>query len=167
MTNNILVLDVEADVRNCAPYNVGYVISDRNNVLKERSFALTNHFRENAFAMYARENYDHIKKHPNSYEKIYSDDDFVYEFRKDMEDFNVKEFYAYNVKFDWDKIGKLTGMEYLKEQFGEPKDIMTSAFFSIMDNKNYLDYCRDNDYKTEKGYPQATFETVYKYYTKN
>ena len=36
-----------------------------------------------------------------------------------------------------------------------------------MDSPQYLNYCKENNYKTAKGYPSSTFETVYRYYTGN
>lgn len=164
---NLMVIDVEADVYNQTPYNIGYIISNGENILLERSIALFNHFKENAFAMYAKENYSYIKKNREQYKIYNEDEDFAYDFMQDMEKYNVNKFYAYNVTFDWKKMGKLVGESYLKEQFDSPCDIMTAAFFKIMNNPQYSDYCKKNEYKTTKGYPSASFETVYRYLTGN
>lgn len=165
--SNIIVIDVEADVYNQAPYNIGYVISNGKEILLERNIALFNHFKENAFAMYAKENYNHIKNNCEQYQFYDDDEDFAYDFMQDMGKYEVDKFYAYNVTFDWKKMSKLVGEAYLKEQFEAPRDIMTAAFFKIMDNPQYVEFCKQNDYKTPKGYPSANFEIVYRYLTQN
>lgn len=164
---NLIVIDVESDVYNQSPYNIGYVISNGKEILLERNIVLFNHFRENAYAMYAKENFNYIRENKKEYKTYNEDDDFVYDFMEDIQKFNVKNFFAYNVKFDWKKIGKLVGESFLKEQFGSPCDIMTAAFHKIMNNPSYLNYCKENNYKTEKGYPSSTFEVVYRYLTNN
>ena len=162
---NFFVIDVEADLYEQAPYNIGIVIANQKEIIEKRNIFMLNHMKENEKAMYAAENYAYFENNRKEF-KCYDDDlEFTYDFLKLIQDYEIKKAYAYNIRFDWKKLEKLISVENLKNLI--PCDIMTAAFYSIMDSKDYVDFCRQNDYKTAKGYPSATFETVYRFYTGN
>ena len=163
---NFIVLDVEADIANQAPYNIGLVVANENKSILAKNFMLLNHMTENSNAMYAAENFAYYNTHKQEFISCNTNEDFIVEFYCIINAFRVKNLYAYNVNFDWKKLCKLIPENELS-QILTPRDIMTAAYFAIMDSPDYLNYCRENNYKTEKGYPMATFEVVYRYYTKN
>lgn len=162
--NNFLVIDVEADIYDQAPYNIGLVISNGKEVLETKSIWLSNHIRENLQATYSKENRDYFKNNREKFEIYNNDDDFAFDLFRLLAKFNISDLYAYNVKFDWRKLCKIVPEAELQSQLN-PKDIMTAAFYEIMDNPAYLSFCRKNFYRTDKGYPSTSFETVYRYLT--
>lgn len=163
---NFMVVDVEADIYEQAPYNIGIVIGNQDNVIETKNIIMTNHIKENRSARYAPENLSYFNLNRNEFLCYDADEDFAYDFYKMVQEYDIKELYAYNVKFDWRKLSKIMPEEELKKIL-TPCDIMTAAFFEIMDTPEYVEFCKQNDYKTEKGYPSATFETVYQFYTGN
>lgn len=163
---NFMVVDVEADIYEQAPYNIGIVIGNQDNVIETKNIMMINHIKENRSARYAPENLSYFNLNKDEFLCYDADEDFAYDFYKMVQEYDIKELYAYNVKFDWRKLSKIMPEEELKKIL-TPCDIMTAAFFEIMDTPEYVEFCKQNNYKTEKGYPSATFETVYQFYTEN
>ena len=164
---NHLVLDVEADVYNQAPYNIGLVIVDNDGNIKEtKQIWLSSHVKENLEAMYSLENRTYFKNNEDKFEIYDNDEDFIFDFYQLLAKYDINDLFAYNVSFDWRKLTKIFNESELRSQI-EPKDIMTLAFNKVMNSSKFLNYCRDNNYKTDKGFPSTSFETVYRYYTNN
>ena len=123
---NFLVIDVEAGLVNVKPYNLGLVISNGNEVLESHNIFMTNHIRENFGAMYMEENLNYFKNNRNEFECYNNDEWFSYDLLQLVYKYELKKLFAYNVRFDYEKLEKLVGKQKINQIF-KPHDIMTAA----------------------------------------
>ena len=90
---NFFVIDVEADLYEQAPYNIGIVIGNQKEIIDKRNIFMLNHMKENEKAMYAAENYAYFENNRKEF-KCYDDDlEFTYDFLKLIQDYEIKKAY--------------------------------------------------------------------------
>lgn len=174
----IIVLDVEG-YSTTRPYNVGYIIADlHGNIYRKRSFALLPCIWENIQAMVncrqasemTKKNVEEILKdiskprHKRKYKPI-SPEIFTKVFTADIQTFGVKRLFAYNVNFDKGSIKRLLGEEKFMELNLTYCDIISGITQTKLLTKQYIDFCKTNNYLTEKGNVQTKAEIVYRYLT--
>lgn len=176
----IMILDVEG-MGTKRPYNIGYIIADtKGNIIEQRSFALLACIWENlenclnAKAM-THKNCQEILGDENNlkYSKV-SIENFKKLFESDIENFGIKEIWAYNCNFDKGAIKRLYGETDFKKLIEKVcfYDIWSAIIFTRLVNKRYIKYCRENDkteYKmlTDNGNCKTTAEIVYGYLFNN
>ena len=91
-----------------------------------------------------------------------------YNVQKEIKKYNVKAIYAFNVNFDKAMLKNIFGGEFEDlTNLVEFRDIQTAILMTRLMCKKYLDFCYDNNFRTDKGYPQTKAETVYRYLTNN
>lgn len=134
---NFMVVDVEADIYEQAPYNIGIVIGNQDNIIETKNIMMINHIKENRSARYAPENLSYFNLNKDEFLCYDADEDFAYDFYKMVQEYDIKELYAYNVKFDWRKLSKIMPEEKLKKIL-TPCDIMTAAFLKLWIRRNML-----------------------------
>lgn len=159
-------------------YDVGYTIIDkRGNVYKTRSFVNADIFLNEKIAMSSAY---YAEKIPQYWEEIKSGQRILTSFYniretliKDMEEWNVKEIYAHNQRFD---IGTLNNTQRWltksKSRYFYPYGAiicdtlkMSRDIFGNM--PTYLRFCKENGYLTKNGKPRFTAEILYRYITKD
>lgn len=182
--NYKLVIDTETcpldrDLEDVDPFNmwvydIGYQIVDkRGNVYLERSFVNADIFLNEKIAMTSSY---YAEKIPRYWEDIKAGKRTLtsfYNIRKqiieDMKTYNVKEVYAYNMRFDYNTLNNtqrwLTKSAY---RYYFPKgtkicDIMKMANDVIKNTPTYQRFCIENGFLTKNGRVQMKAETIYRY----
>lgn len=182
--NYKLVIDTETcpldrDLEDVDPFNmwvydIGYQIVDkRGNVYLERSFVNADIFLNEKIAMTSSY---YAEKIPRYWEDIRAGKRTLtsfYNIRKqiieDMKMYNVKEVYAYNMRFDYNTLNNtqrwLTKSAY---RYYFPKgtkicDIMKMANDVIKNTPTYQRFCIENGFLTKNGRVQMKAETIYRY----
>lgn len=182
--NYKLVIDTETcpldrDLEDVDPFNmwvydIGYQIADkRGNVYLERSFVNADIFLNEKIAMTSSY---YAEKIPRYWEDIKAGKRTLtsfYNIRKqiieDMKTYNVKEVYAYNMRFDYNTLNNtqrwLTKSAY---RYYFPKgtkicDIMKMANDVIKNTPTYQRFCIENGFLTKNGRVQMKAETIYRY----
>ena len=165
----IIVLDVEG-YSTCRPYNVGYIVADLyGNIYRKRSFALLPCIWENIVSMVNSRSAEEMTK--KNVEEILKDIELPKHKRKyqpispDVQNFKVKRLFAYNVNFDKGSIKRLLGVENFLALNLEYCDIISGIVYTRLLTKQYIDFCKTNNYLTEKGNVQTKAEIVYRYLT--
>lgn len=172
-----IVLDVEGN-SSVRPYNVGYIIADRyGKIYKKRSIALPECFFENLNN--AIKTGICLEMHHKNIEEITTDfqkpkrkrkylalgiNEFFKMFSKDVIKHKIKKIYAYNVTFDRCALERLFGERFNDFHF-EFRDIVTGVLNTRLLTIKYLNFCKENNYITEKGNFQYKAEIVYRYLT--
>lgn len=182
--NYKLVIDTETcpldrDLEDVDPFNmwvydIGYQIADkRGNVYLERSFVNADIFLNEKIAMTSSY---YAEKIPRYWEDIKAGKRTLtsfYNIRKqiieDMKTYNVKEVYAYNMRFDYNTLNNtqrwLTKSAY---RYYFPKgtkicDIKKMANDVIKNTPTYQRFCIENGFLTKNGRVQMKAETIYRY----
>lgn len=182
--NYKLVIDTETcpldrDLEDVDPFNmwvydIGYQIVDkRGNIYLERSFVNADIFLNEKIAMTSSY---YAEKIPRYWEDIKAGKRTLtsfYNIRKqiieDMKMYNVKEVYAYNMRFDYNTLNNtqrwLTKSAY---RYYFPKgtkicDIMKMANDVIKNTPTYQRFCIENGFLTKNGRVQMKAETIYRY----
>ena len=170
------VLDVKG-YSTTRPYNIGYLIADRYGyIYLRRSFALPSCIWENVVAMISsrqaeemtKANIEEIlqdvekKKTKRKYNHV-SCETFKQTFKTDLQNFNVKKLYAYNVSFDKGALTRLFGATELQMLSLEFCDIISGIVQTRLQTKKYLEFCNEHGFITEKGNFMTKAEIVYKY----
>ena len=83
-------------------------------------------------------------------------------FTSDIQKYNIKKLYAYNVAFDNSALTRLLGARYEMLDL-EIRDIMACVVHARLLNPKYLEYCDRHGYLTEKGNYRYSAEIVYRY----
>ena len=176
----IIVLDVEG-FSTTRPYNVGYIVADLyGNIYRRRSFALLPCIFENIRAMLrtrqaetmTKKNVEEIlqdiekPKHKRKYQSV-SVETFINIFTADIKSFKIKRLFAYNVNFDRGSIKHLIGDSLFNELNLEYCDIITGITHTKLMSKEYINFCLENNFLTEKGYISTKAEVVIKFLTNN
>jgi hypothetical protein len=166
------------DPNNMWVYDVGYAIVDkRGKVYRERSFINADIFLNEKLLM--NSSY-YANKIPQYWEDIKSGKRVLtsfYNIRKtlleDIEEFEVEEVYAYNMRFDYLSLNNterwLTKSQY---RYFLTKDlvicdIMKMARDVIAPMPTYKRFCEEHGYMTKNNRVQLKAETVYKFITKD
>jgi hypothetical protein len=79
---NFMVVDVEADIYEQAPYNIGIVIGNQDNIIETKNIMMINHIKENRSARYAPENLSYFNLNKDEFLCYDTDEDFAYDFYK-------------------------------------------------------------------------------------
>ena len=176
----IIVLDVEG-YSTVRPYNIGYIVADLyGKVYRKRSFALPSCIWENIKSMlYSRQAEEMTKKNVEEILKDYekpklkrkykfiSPEHFSKIFTADINTFKVKRVFAYNVNFDKGSLKRVMGDEIFNKLTVEFCDIITGIVETKLLSKNYINFCIENGFLTEKGNIMTKAEVVIKYLTKD
>lgn len=178
----LIVLDVEG-LQGLKPYDVGYIIADREGkIYKRHSFCLVGNLFMNAAGckttvekarimtvrniLAISEDYERKTKYQKW--RPISNTNFKKIILKEIKKYNVKAIYAFNVNFDKAMLKNIFGGEFEDlTNLVEFRDIQTAILMTRLMCKKYLDFCYDNNFRTDKGYPQTKAETVYRYLTNN
>ncbi len=159
-------------------YDIGWAIVDkRGNVYRTRSFVNADIFLNEKVAMtsayYAQKipkYWDEIKAGVRTLTSFYHIREMLL---SDMAEYNVKEVYAHNMRFD---LGTLNTTERWltksKYRFFFPYgtiicDILKMARDVLSKMPTYKRFCAENGYLCKNGTPRYTAEIIYRYITKN
>lgn len=173
-----IVLDVEG-MQNKRPYNVGYIVADRNGkIYKRRSFAflftiwenICEALRVNQAVDMAKKNIQEILQDANKpfWQKKYkciSEQTFAKTFSRDIQRYKVKRIFAYNVQFDKRAIFNLIGAESFESLNVQWCDIISGILTTKLLTKNYIKWCFTNGFTTPTGIASYKAEIVYRYLT--
>ena len=177
-TEKFIVLDVEG-MQKCRPYNIGYIIADRNGkIYKRHSFALPVAFWENITnclqigqAVEMRHNniqeilHDMNKPRRKRKYKSITIPEFFKQFSAEIRRYKVKRLFAYNVTFDRGALFRLFGENQFNSLNLQYCDIISGILTTKLLTKKYVNFCLTNAYLTPKGYPSYKAEIVYRYLT--
>ena len=186
-----IILDTEG-YSNCPSYNIGYTIADLKKleiVRRENIAILPNvwynmeEFNKHRFSenqknqelsqMYHRNLKDIMLNSGTNkkYHIINSEHGLFIHFARIFKEFDIKDFYAFNMPFDRGAL-KRTLTEYHYNTLFEKRlmnyhDIQTAVFYTLCNNIEYIKYCIVNGFQTEKGNYQTKAETFYRFLTNN
>lgn len=168
-----VVLDVEGG-SSVRPYNVGYIITDRNGkIYYTRNAALHPCIHENDLNNYGaeemeRKNVTEIENDSEGkYEHFFSVEEFYKVFLEDMVKYKISKIWAFNCSFDKAAMRRLfSEHEEIINSF-EWCDIATAILYTHLLTKKYVKFCRKNEYLTKKGNISTKAEIVYRYLTKD
>lgn len=186
--NYKLVLDTETcpmdrtvegvDPMNMLTYDIGWTITDkRGNIYRTRSFINRDIFMNETELMQSSYYADKIPKY---WEDIKTGNRVVANWytilktlREDMAEFEIKEVYAYNMRFDYYTTAVTqrwltkSKYRYVFPYETEICDIMKMARDVIAPMPTYKRFCEQNGYLTKNGRLQLKAETVYRFILNN
>lgn len=174
MKKTYLVLDTEtvADAR--VPYDIGWILVDRKGQVLIRYNAWVAEVLQNETLRYLVKKDSFAKKKASFYldAEIAPFDTFA-EIRK-LTNHIIKNFnavvVAYNAAFDIKVLNNYSNV-LLGESFFDENiviwDLWNMALNTICDSSNYVRWCIENGFITEKGNISCSAEAVYSYLTKN
>ena len=183
MTKKFIVIDTETapvvpsdevDPRNMRVYDLGWIVTDRDGVIYEqRSYIIANTFFNHALmqgAYYADKLPQYYQGMGTAWEVI-SFLDAYKQFAADVKQYNVRDIWAYNARFDRSALNATiedysNGFRAFFYPFGcKVRDIWDYAGSTICNTKKYVAWCRENGFVSDKGNPQTSAEVVYRYIT--
>ena len=155
-------------------YDIGYQVADkRGNVYLERSFVNADIFLNEKVAMTSSY---YAEKIPKYWEDIKAGKRILasfYNIRKqilaDMKKYNIKEVYAYNMRFDYNTLNNTqrwltkSAYRYYFPYGTKICDIMKMANDVVKNTPSYQRFCEENNFFTKNGRVQMKAETVYRY----
>lgn len=174
-----IVLDTETcnSVNEPIPYDLGWVVCDRNGVIYERrSYVINEVFFDMADVMQTAYYAEKIPKYLDDIKSGKRIARGFWEIRRvmmrDIQTYNVKEIGAYNMAFDKKALNNLIryvskswkrwffpyGMEYFC--------IWNMACDVLLNRKSYIQYALENDFVSEANNIQTSAECAYRYITK-
>ena len=169
-----MVLDCEtvADAR--VPYDVAWIIIDREGKVYERFNGLTSEVLHNETLRYLVKKDSFSKRKASFYLDGNPAEIMPFERMKCIYDYHVHIYnpvvVAYNAAFDTkvlnDYAQMLFGMSFFAHD-AEIWDLWNMALNTVCDSKNYVRWCIDSGFITEKGNIACSAEAVYSYLTKN
>lgn len=171
---NRLIFDTEAlNLNNRIIYNVGYCIIDGNGkTLLEKNFVvkqvydnkmvMSTAYYNNKTPLYTR------KMKGRKTKKVYWGD-VCRIMKKDIKDFNISKVYAYNSNYD---VGAFdTTQKLFKNKINPLNDVEVIDIMDYLDilinSVDYSNYCKTNNFITERGGLKKSAEVVYGYITNN
>lgn len=165
-----MVLDTEtvADAR--VPYDVAWILVDRNGNLYERFNGLVSEILENETLRYLVRKDSFAKRKASFYLDETNAPIFSFEYiqwytSQTIEKYNATVV-AYNAAFDIKVLNNyskvLTGESFFAENT-EVWDLWNMALNTICDSSNYVRWCIDSGYITEKGNISCSAEAVFSY----
>lgn len=171
---NRLVFDTEAlNLNNRIIYNVGYcIIDDNGKTLLEKNFVvkqvydnkmvMSTAYYNNKTSLYTR------KMKGRKTKKVYWGD-VCRIMKKDIKDFNISKAYAYNSNYD---VGAFaTTQKLFKNKINPLNDVEVIDIMDYLDilinSVDYNNYCKTNNFITERGGLKKSAEVVYGYITNN
>lgn len=175
-----LTIDTETtnDFDDPIVYDIGCAIHDKNGkVYETRSFVIYDTFFGMADLMktayYAEKIPQYLEDIKNGTRKVVQYKTARHEIYTLCKKYNVKAVIAHNMAFDYNALH--TTQRYLTKSkyrwffpFGtELWDSLKMAQSTICKQKNYIRFCKENNYLTKFGRPQATAEVLYRYITNN
>lgn len=177
MMKNILIIDTETCGTLRAPlvYDIGFIVADLHGNVKfdlstvvseiflNRKKEMNLAYFSDKIPMYNRD----VKSGKRACMSLKTTKNI---FMNIVKLYNIHEIYAYNIAFDIRALNNT-----YKVLFGEnffPDDVTFSDIWSIsansiLNSRNYFNFCIRNNLMTEKGNISTTAETVYKYISKN
>lgn len=175
----VLIIDVETigtKGRQVLPYDIGYLIFDtiKNIVLVKRSFAIYELFIEKQDLLQTAY---YKEKIPLYWKEIKAGKRILWGFNviktciyKDIQNYNVKRVFAYNASFDINSLN-CANIVFLNDYSPFFKDLEVGCLWAmscqILCTENYIRFCIENGYFSEKGYIKTGAEFLYRYITKN
>lgn len=154
-------------------YDLGWIISDGENILAERSFIIAETFFNHALMNSAY----YTSKLPQYYEgmgrewKVVSFLEAWRAFKQDVRDYGVSDVWAFNARFD-EMACNATIRDYSNgfQSFFIPygirvRDIWDYAGGSVCNTTKYVKWCMENEKLTASNNPSTSAETIYQYLT--
>lgn len=178
--HKFIVLDVEG-YSTCKPYDVGFrVVDSKGKCYEEHSVAVMPAIEENLYTMCKYKEIEGMKDanemcHRNiheiltdtaqKYSKCYSIGRFWDALIMLITKHRIKRIWAYNCSFDSSALRRLFGEEKYSIlcEMVSFCDIIPAILHTHLLTKKYVNFCKKNDFLTEKGNVRTKAEIVYKY----
>lgn len=168
----------EVTPQNMLVYDFGWCIVDkRGNIYRKKSYVVIDTFigyknlmksayYSNKIPLY----WEDIKKGKR---KLATFSAIRREFLNDLKEYGVNEVYAHNMRFDYNALNNT--LRYLtksKYRFFFPYDLKICDTLKmsrdvILKMPTFQRFCKENNYLTKRGQPQATAEVLYRYISRN
>lgn len=173
-----MVLDVEG-MSTCRPYNIGWLIGDRyGEIYETESIAVLPCIWENLQnCLQAKEmTHKNVQEILSDIENNMTKRKYIYnnvaDARKKILDTvitnHISEIWAYNCAFDKSSLRRLFSEEWeMLDSLVAFYDIIPAILHTKLLTKKYVNFCKKNNYITEKGNIMTKAEIVYRYLTKN
>lgn len=172
----IIILDVEStnSLEDALVYDIGFIVADYNgNIYSKHSFVVADVFCDKelmASAYFAEKIPTYWKEIKSGKRTLTSFNNIKWTLRHIMRENNITKVYAYNCRFDY--MALATTQRYLtksKWRFFFPYateycDILAYAREILKTDKNYRQFCIDNNYLTAKNANRYTAEIVARYF---
>lgn len=168
-----MVLDTETVAEARVPYDVAWIIVDREGNIYERFNALAAEVMQNETLRYLVKKDSFSKRKASFYLEDNSTEIMPFEKIKCMADYHLHVYncvvVAYNAAFDVkvlnDYANVLFGLPFFPESV-EVWDLWNMALNTVCDSSNYVRWCIDAGFITEKGNISCSAEAVYSYLTR-
>lgn len=176
MSEKFIVLDVEG-LSTCRPYNIGYVVADKDSkIYAKRSFALPEFIFENlqhCLKSCERMTHKNIQEILSDIDRVkysYTNTErFIRAFFADIMKFRVEDVWAYNCPFDKSSLHRMfpdEDWETLCETITF-YDIIPAIVHTVLMSEDYITFCNNHGYITQKGNVMTKAEIVYQFLTGN
>jgi DNA polymerase III epsilon subunit-like protein len=160
-SSNSVVVDIESS-RSGLIYDLGLLILNKDGFpVKQFCFLVKENLSLISKTKYAK----YLELVEMGEAKILPLQDIVYALTDIVKTYKIKTFVAYNIGFDFTRIAKT--LQQYKNPFENLKKICLWKVMKnyLMSNSRYFDFCKYNNFLTEKGKAKSTLETVIRYLT--
>lgn len=172
---NRIVIDTETtnSLEEPLAYDIGWaIIDEKGTILKTESFAVAEIFLDKELMSYAF----FVEKIPTYWEEIKTNkrklaklSTIYFTLKADCKKYHISEIYAHNMRFD-DMALKFTQRFVTKSKYRYflpwgviPCDTLKMSRIAFNKDKNYINFCEENNYKTAKGQKKMTAEVLYRF----
>lgn len=176
--NTLLTEKGGLDMSCVLPYDCGWAICDTHgNIYRERSFVNADIFLDERDLMTSAY---YAKKIPQYWKEIKSGERILtstFKIRQtmlnDIKDFNIKEVFAHNARFDYNAYNNIQRWTTKsKYRYWFPKDIeiwdtMKMAQSVVAKTPTYIQFCEEQGLMTKNGRPRVTAEALYRYISRD
>lgn len=176
MQKHYMVLDTETCTDARVPYDVAWIVVDRRGNVVDRFNGLTGEVFNNPTMRYILRNDSFAKRkasfyldHRPAYAQIMPFEQIMNHTRVAISYYNAT-MVAYNANFDKNVLNNYAQVLFDHKFFEDNTpiwDLWTMALNIICDSKNYVQWCKNCNFITDKGNLKSSAESVYSYLTGN
>lgn len=172
-----MILDTETTSNAKMVYDIAYTIIDRKGNIIEQANYLVKEIIEHPFlkGILQRDKFS-SRKYRETYADLYTNKKMVLSFltirqniRRAIREYNCPVV-AYNMAFDYEALTNMAqdlGKKSFFTKTTQIWDLWNISLYILCNSRNYVKFCDENNYHSEKGHRKSSAEIVYRYITSN
>lgn len=173
-----MILDTETTSNAKMVYDIAYTIIDREGNIIEQANYLVREIITHPFlkGILERDKFS-SRKYRETYAARYKKEKKIVlsflairrKLRKAIRTYNCPVV-AYNAKFDFEALTNMAhdlNKKYFFTKDTKIWDLWNISLYILCDSRNYVKFCDENNYHSEKGHRKSSAEIVYRYITRN
>ncbi len=169
-----MILDTETVSTARIPFDIAYTIIDRDgNIIEQKNYLVGDVF-NTKLGKYLLQYDDFSKNKMDKYNELKKNLHLTYfttirdDMRKTIQKYNCTVV-AYNAKFDYEcltQFAQSLGFKNFFKKSTEVWDLWNIALHTLCDSRNYVNFCLNNGFFSDKGNLKSSAEIVYRFISK-